>query len=122
VEGIVLDQVLHKGELAAPAATILTIAKLDPVELTVYVPVSQIGHIHVGQKVQATVDSFPDRAFAGRVTRISDQAEYTPRNVATQEERLNTFYAVEVHLDNHDNALKPGMPADAKFLDAAQSE
>lgn len=116
VEGVVLDQVLHKGELAAPAATILTIAKLDPMKLTVYVPVNQIGHVYLGQQVQVTVDSFPGRAFAGRVTHISDRPEYTPRNIATQEERLNTFYAVDIRLANPDSALKPGMPADATFL------
>jgi HlyD family secretion protein len=121
IEGVVLDQVLHKGELAAPAATVLTIAALDPVELTVYVPVNEIGLVHLGQQVEVTVDGFPDRVFAGRVTRIGDQPEYTPRNVATREERLNTFYAVDTHLDNLDNALKPGMPADATFLSLAAS-
>jgi HlyD family secretion protein len=119
VEGIVLEEVLHKGELAAPATPILTLAGLDPAKLTVYVPVGQVGRIHLGQEVQATVDSFADRAFAGRVTRIGDQAEYTPRNVATPEERLNTFYAVDIELDNADHALKPGMPADVKFVDTA---
>jgi HlyD family secretion protein len=122
VEGVVLDQVLHKGELAAPAATVLTIAVLDPLKLTVYVPVTQVGPIHLGQQVRVTVDSFPERAFAGRVTHIGDQPEYTPRNVATQEERLNTFYAVDIHLDNPDNALKPGMPADATFVSTAVSD
>jgi HlyD family secretion protein len=121
VEGVVVDQVLHKGELAAPAATVLTIAVLDPVELIVYVPVTQVGRVHLGQQVRTTVDGFPGRAFSGRVTRIGDQPEYTPRNVATQEERLNTFYAVDVHLDNPDHALKPGMPADATFVSTAAS-
>ena len=116
VDGVILNQSLHGGELAAPAATILTLADLSRVTLTVYVPVNQVGHVQLGQQVRVTVDSFPDRTFPGQVTRIGDQPEYTPRNVATQEERLNTFYAVEVHLDNHDHALKPGMPADATFV------
>ena len=61
------------------------------------------------------IDSFPGRVFAGAVTRIADQPEYTPRNVATKEERLNTFYAVKIRLDNEQGLLKPGMPADAVF-------
>jgi multidrug resistance efflux pump len=115
VEGVVLDQVVRAGEVVAPAATILTVAKLDPVKLTVYVSVSHVGHIRVGQQVRATVDGFPGRTFVGYVTHVGDQPEYTPRNIATQEERLNTFYAVSIDLDNHDHVLKPGMPADVVF-------
>ena len=69
----------------------------------------------LGAAVQVTVDSFPGRAFEGRVARIGDQPEFTPRNVTTAEERLNTFYAVEIVLPNPDRLLKPGMPADAAF-------
>ena len=65
--------------------------------------------------VQVTVDSFPGQACTGQVTRIGDEPEFTPRNVATKEERLNTFYAVEVRLPNAEGLLKPGMPADATF-------
>jgi HlyD family secretion protein len=121
VEGVLLEQVLHKGELAAPAATIATVANLDPLRLTVYVPVRQVGYVHLGQQVRVTVDSFPGRIFTGRVTRIGDQPEYTPRNIATQEERANTFYGVDIHLDNPDNALKPGMPADGIFVSTGLS-
>jgi HlyD family secretion protein len=69
----------------------------------------------LGQPAQVTVDSFPGKTFAGQVTRIGDEPEFTPRNVATKEERLNTFYAVEVRLSNPEGLLKPGMPADAAF-------
>lgn len=115
VDGVVLDQALCAGEVAAPATTILTVADLGEVTLIVYVPENQIGQVQWGQAVQVTVDSFPDQIFTGRVTRIGDEPEFTPRNVATQEERLNTFYAVEVRLPNAEGLLKPGMPADATF-------
>lgn len=115
IDGIVLDRVLQVGELAAPAATILTLADLRNVTLTVYIPVNRLGQIHLGQQVHVHVDSFPGRTFNGQVTYISSQAEYTPRNIATQEERLNTFYAVKIQLPNADGQLKPGMPADATF-------
>ncbi|HUT20048.1 MAG TPA: efflux RND transporter periplasmic adaptor subunit [Anaerolineae bacterium] len=115
VDGIVLEQVLHAGELAAPTATILTIADLEQLTLTVYVPATEVGHVQLGQSVRVAVDSFPGREFEGRVAHISEEPEFTPRNVTTQEERVNTFYAVEVELDNPDGQLKPGMPADATF-------
>jgi multidrug efflux pump subunit AcrA (membrane-fusion protein) len=69
----------------------------------------------VDQVVQITVNSFPDRTFEGRVSRISDRAEFTPRNVATKEERVNLVFAVEIRVINEDNALKPGMPVDVIF-------
>ncbi len=115
IDGVVLDQILQVGELAAPATTILTIADLSQLTLVVYVPVNQIGHIQLGQEARISVDSFPGRVFVGYVLRIGDQAEYTPRNIATQEERQNTFYAVEIRLPNDEGLLKPGMPADATF-------
>jgi multidrug resistance efflux pump len=115
MDGVVLDQVLRTGEVAAPAATILTVADLSQVTLTVYVPESRIGQVRLGQTVQVTVDSFPDQIFEGLVTRIGDEPEFTPRNVATKEERQNTFYAVDVQLVNPEGLLKPGMPADATF-------
>jgi len=61
------------------------------------------------------VDSFPGVTFQGQVTRIGSQPEFTPRNVATQAERQNTYYAVEIRLSNEQGMLKPGMPADATF-------
>lgn len=116
VDGVVLDQALRVGELAAPAATILSVADLSSLILTVYVPVNRMGEVQLGQEVQVTVDSFPGTQFRGQVTQISDHPEFTPRNVATKEERLNTVYAVEIVLDNLGGRLKPGMPADALFL------
>jgi HlyD family secretion protein len=115
VDGVVLDQALRAGEIAVPAATILTLSDLREVTLSVYVPENRIGQVRLGQSVQVRVDSFPARTFVGQVTRIGDEPEFTPRNVATKEERLNTFYAVEVRLPNAEGFLKPGMPADATF-------
>jgi HlyD family secretion protein len=115
IDGVVVAQAANIGELVAPAATILTLADLNAVTLYVYVPEGQIGNVYLGQAVKVTVDSYPGRVFNGEVARIGDEPEFTPRNVATAEERLNTFYAVEIRLDNADGALKSGMPADAQF-------
>ena len=115
IDGVVVAQAANIGELVAPAATILTLADLNAVTLYVYVPEGHIGNVYLGQAVKVTVDSYPGRVFDGDVARIGDEPEFTPRNVATAEERLNTFYAVEIRLDNSDGALKSGMPADAQF-------
>jgi HlyD family secretion protein len=115
IDGVVVARAANIGELVAPAATILTLADLNAVTLYVYVPEGQIGNVYLEQAVKVTVDSYPERVFDGEVARIGDEPEFTPRNVATAEERLNTFYAVEIRLDNADGALKSGMPADAQF-------
>jgi hypothetical protein len=65
--------------------------------------------------VEVRVDSFPGRVFVGRVASIAGEAEFTPRNVQTQEERVNLVFAIKVRISNPDYALKPGMPADATF-------
>jgi len=114
-DGVIIAQSARSGELVAPSAIILTLADLSEVTLEVYVPEGHIGHVILGQSVSVTVDSFPGRVFAGQVIKIRDQPEFTPRNVATAEDRLNTFYGVEIRILNPDGALKPGMPADAQF-------
>ena len=114
VGGIVLVRTVHVGELAAPGAPLLTIANLDEVTLTVYVPEADLGQVALGQQVEVTVDAYPD-VFAGLVSHIASQAEFTPKNVQTQEERVHMVFAVKIRLENADHRLKPGMPADAVF-------
>ncbi|MEJ5311563.1 MAG: HlyD family efflux transporter periplasmic adaptor subunit [Anaerolineae bacterium] len=115
IDGVVVDVIMHPGEVAAAGATLLTIADLNKLTLTVYVPQNQLGQVYVNQPVQITVNSFPGRIFKGHVSRIAESAEFTPRNVATQEERVNLVFAVEITVQNEDNALKMGMPADVVF-------
>jgi multidrug resistance efflux pump len=98
-----------------PGATALVLADLNQLTLTVYVPEPRLGEVHVGQSVEVTVDSWPGRIFPGEVTHIADRAEYTPRNVATQEGRMLTYYATEIRMRDTEGDLKPGMPADAVF-------
>jgi multidrug resistance efflux pump len=112
IDGIVLDITMRPGEVAAAGATLLTVADLDKLTLTVYVPQNRLGQVYLDQPVQITINSFPERVFEGHVSRIADRAEFTPRNVATQEERVNLVFAVEIAVVNQDGVLKPGMPAD----------
>jgi multidrug resistance efflux pump len=83
------------------------------VKLTIYVPETQIGQIKIGNEFPVKVDSFPDKTFTGKVIFIATQAEFTPRNVQTKTERVNTVFAVKLQIPNANADLKPGMPADA---------
>jgi HlyD family secretion protein len=113
--GIVLSRPANPGEITAAGATVVEIGTLDKVKLTVYIPEDQYGQIKLAQEVKVSVDSFPGRTFTGNVTYISNQAEFTPRNVQTVESRSTTVYAIEITILNPDFALKDGMPADATF-------
>ncbi len=113
--GVILEQPIHVGELAVPGVPLVTLADLDEVRLTVYITAEQLGRVSLHQHVTISVDSFPERTFEGTVVFISDEAEFTPRNVLTREERVNLVYAVRIAIPNPDHALKPGMPADVRF-------
>ena len=82
--------------------------------LTVYVPEAELGRVSLGQEAEVLVDAY-DQGFPGEVVHIASQAEFTPKNVQTQEERVHMVFAVKIRLDNPDQLLKPGMPADAVF-------
>ncbi len=113
LSGWTVERLAHKGEMALPGRPLLILADLRNVTLTVYVPEPDIDTISFGQKVTVFVDTFPDTPFTGFVTFISDEAEFTPKNIQTKEERVNTVFAVKISLENEDQRLKPGMPADA---------
>ncbi len=113
--GLVTTRVAEPGELAMPGATLLTLADLDTVTLKVFIPETRIGRVKVGQSARVSIDSV-DAVFEGTVSYIASEAEFTPKNVQTQEERVNLVFGVEITLDNPDHILKPGMPADAEIL------
>lgn len=111
--GSVNQRLLNLGEMAAPGAAVFHIANLDAVTLTIYIPENRIGSVRVGAPALVSADAYPGRAFAGTVSYISPQAEFTPKNIATQDQRSTQVFAVKVRIENADHALKSGMPADA---------
>lgn len=117
MDGTIVSESLEVGQLVGAGMTTMTVAKLDHVELTVYVPEDQYGVINLGDEVTVTVDSYPNETFSGIVDYIADEAEFTPRNVQTVEGRKATVYAIRISLPNPDLKLKPGMPADVTFLE-----
>jgi multidrug resistance efflux pump len=113
IDGIVATRSIQVGETAAQNVPLLTISDLSALKLVVYIPDPQIGLVHLGAPVSISVDSEPGKTFEGVVTLISRQAEFTPRNVQTEEDRVSLVFAVEIAIDNTNGVLKPGMPADA---------
>jgi len=116
ISGLVTSRSAHVGEMAVPGVTLLTVAALDTVQMMVYIPEDQIGLVRLGQRVEVRVDSFPGQTFSGQVVYISPKAEFTPRNVQTQRERVNMVFAVRLKMPNPEHKLKPGMPADATII------
>ncbi len=115
ITGIVIGRHAEVGEIVQPGAPILTIANLEEVTLTIYVPVRQIGLVKLGQEASVAVDSYPGATFTGRVVYLSSQAVFTPRNVQLKEERETMVFAVKIRLANPEQKLKLGMPADARI-------
>jgi HlyD family secretion protein len=115
ISGVVLRKNLEPGEVANPGVPILTL--MDPKDLWVraYVPEIEIAKIKVGQAARVTVDAFKDRTFEGKITEIASEAEFTPKNVQTQKERVNLVFRIKIAVDSAGGALKPGMPADAEI-------
>jgi len=115
MDGVILTRGIHVGEVAQAGAATMTIADLSKLTITVYLSEDRYGGVNVGDEVSFTADSFPNQTFNAVVTRIADQAEFTPRNVQTKEERQTTVYAIELEVNNPDSRLKPGMPVDVTF-------
>jgi len=115
-DGLISQKLVNPGELAAPGAILLELSDIDTVDLTVFIPETRVGEVKIGQKALVYVDAYPGESFAGNVSFIAHEAEFTPRNVQTQEERVNLVFAVKITLDNPDHRLKPGMPADAELM------
>lgn len=115
VDGVVLYRTVEPGEIVLPGSPAIMLGLLDELSITVYIPEDRYGQIDIGDKAIVEVDSFPGETFDAVVVRIANQAEYTPRNVQTEEDRRTTVFAVELSVDDTQGRLKPGMPADVIF-------
>jgi len=111
--GVVLVRQAELGEVVAPGTPIVTLADLDHLWVRVYVPETDLGKVHWGQVVDVRTDTYPDRIYHGRISFVSSEAEFTPKSVQTEKERVTLVYRVKVDVENPNRELKPGMPADA---------
>jgi HlyD family secretion protein len=115
VEGIILHRHMEIGEIVKPGATVFTVLKKGELQVVVYVPEANLNQVKVGQEATIKVDAYPDQSFTGKITHISNKAEFTPKNVQTPEERTKMVFAVTIKVTKGINELKPGMPADVTF-------
>jgi len=116
VNGTVLEKYVEESEIAAMGKALYKIARLDEIDLRVYISGAQLPSVKIGQKVTVLVDKDvkTNQEFEGKVIWISDQAEFTPKIIQTKEERVNMVYAVKVRVQN-DGTLKIGMPGEVRF-------
>ncbi|HTX92786.1 MAG TPA: efflux RND transporter periplasmic adaptor subunit [Anaerolineales bacterium] len=115
VDGVVMARNAEPGSVVNAGAALFTLGRLDELTITVYVPEDRLGEVKLGETASVSVDSFPGVVFNATVSYISDQAEFTPRNVQTVSGRKNTVFAVKLSLSDITGRLKPGMPADVVF-------
>lgn len=116
LDGVVLTKNIETGEVVNPGTPVVSIANIDALWMNIYLPESQTGLVQLGQSVRVHVDSFPKETFNGKITFVSSESEFTPKTIQTQEERIKLVYRVKVSLENTQQRLKPGMPADAEIL------
>ena len=114
--GTVLAKYAEAGEVTAAGKPLFKLADLRHVFLRAYVSGSQLSEVKIGQSVKVYADEGEDgrREYAGRVTWISGQAEFTPKTIQTRDERANLVYAVKIAVEN-DGSLKLGMYGEVKF-------
>ncbi|MHB8707934.1 MAG: efflux RND transporter periplasmic adaptor subunit, partial [Desulfuromonadales bacterium] len=115
LSGVVLSENVEPGEFVAAGTPVVTIGELDPVWLRAYINESDLGRVKLGQTARVTTDTYPDKTYRGTVTFIAQDAEFTPKNVQTDKERVKLVYRIKITLANPEQELKPGMPADAQI-------
>jgi HlyD family secretion protein len=113
--GLVTNRSAHVGETVQPGAPLLSIVNLDTVEMIVYVPQADLPRVKIGSPVKVYADAYPNEVFTGEVASIAQQAQFSPRDTQTKDDRTNIVFAVKVRLPNGDGLLKAGMTADAEI-------
>lgn len=112
MNGIVLTCSAEVGEYLNPTTPVVNLGQLNKPWVRAYINEKDLGRIHLGQPVEVSSDSYPDKSYSGRVSYISAQAEFTPKTVQTFEERVKLMFRIKVLLEDSQGELKPGMPAD----------
>jgi HlyD family secretion protein len=116
IDGVVLVKSAEPGEVLAAGTTILTIGDLEHPWLRAYINETDLGRIKLGQNVKLTTDSFPGKTYNGVISFISSDAEFTPKQIQTKEERVKLVYRIKIEVDNKRHELKSNMPVDAEII------
>jgi len=116
IDGVVLVKAAEPGEILAAGSTVVTVGDIYRPWVRAYLSELDFGKVKLGDKVNVSTDSFPGKVYPGRVTFISSEAEFTPKQIQTQEERSKLVYRVKIEVENPHQELKSNMPADAEIL------
>jgi HlyD family secretion protein len=116
VDGVVLVKAADIGEVLAPGATVVTVGDIDHPWLRGYINETDLGRVKIGSRANVTTDSYKGKVYQGRVTFISSEAEFTPKQIQTQQERVKLVYRIKIELENPAHELKSNMPADAEIV------
>lgn len=111
-DGTILSRAVEVGDVVSPGSSIFVMVDMSRLYLKVYIPEPDVPKLKLGNPAEITVDAFPRTSFPARITKIYEQAEFTPKNVETKEERVKLVFGVELSFVNPEPRLKPGMPAD----------
>ena len=115
MDGVVVLKIREPGETVAPGQPVVRLADLDHMWLEMFVPETELDRVKLGQEAEVRIDANPSKAYAGRVTEIAQEAEFTPKTVQTKEQRTKLVFGVKIEVENPEHELKPGMPADARI-------
>jgi HlyD family secretion protein len=115
VDGVVLVKAADVGEVLAAGTTVVTIGDIDHPWLRAYINETDLGRVKIGATASVTTDSFPGKVYEGHVSFIASEAEFTPKQIQTQEERVKLVYRIKIDLANPRRELKSNMPADAEI-------
>jgi len=116
VDGVVLVKAADVGEILSPGTTVVTVGDIEHPWLRGYINETDLGKVKLGSQANVTTDSYPGKVYQGRVTFIASEAEFTPKQIQTQQERVKLVYRVKIELDNSSRELKSNMPADAEIV------
>jgi HlyD family secretion protein len=116
IDGVVLVKSANVGEILAPGTTVMTIGDIDHPWLRGYINERDLGRVKLGTKAKISTDSYPGKVYWGRVSFIASEAEFTPKQIQTSEERLKLVYRIKIDVDNPQHELKSNMPADAELV------
>lgn len=121
IAGAIESLDLQPGDMVASGAPVLSMLDKDNLWVRAYVPQNRVG-VKIGQRVRVTVDSYPDKPFIGTISFVARQAEFTPNNVQTLEERSKQVFRIKVTVQNRRDMLRPGMMADVWLAPLDDSE
>ncbi|HEY7337856.1 MAG TPA: efflux RND transporter periplasmic adaptor subunit [Bryobacteraceae bacterium] len=116
MDGVIEVKSAEVGEVLAAGTTLATLGDLDHPWLRAYVNETDLGRVKLGQPVKLRTDSFPNKDYMGRISFISPEAEFTPKQIQTKEERVKLVYRVKIDVNNNEHELKNNMPVDAELV------